>query len=248
MKLNLSPDNSVFTVINKIVDLMWLSILWSLIALPLFLAALFVIFGFEDPGLLPIVALPIGCILIGPASAALYYAVVKVIRRERGYATKCFFHSFKQNFKQGVLSSLIYGLFVGILYVDLLLAPQTMQNQTVSSIFTGVLFVNAILALFILTWLNPILSRFTVTLKELIKNSFVTAIRCFIRTFIMAAMWFGIGYVLWNYGGAYLTLLPFFLPGLSALIRSFIIEPVFKKLAGDQSEAEQNGVDAWYAE
>lgn len=248
MKLNLSPDNTVFTFINKIVDLIWLSVLWSFISLPLLLAALYIIFGFENPGMLPIIAMPIGCALIGPASAALYYAVVKVIRRERGYATRCFFHSLKENFKQGLLSSMLFGLFLGILYVDLLIAPHTMENQTMVSLLSGVLLASGIFALFILLWINPILSRFTVTLKELIKNSFFTAIRCIVRTIIMGAFWFGIGFLIWNYPGAYITLLPMFLPGLSALLRSFVIEPVFKKLVGDQSEAEANGIDAWYAE
>ncbi len=252
MKLNLSPDNTVFTFINKIVDLIWLSVLWSLIALPLFVAATFIsIFGFENPGLLPIVAMPIGCCLIGPASAALYYAVVKVIRRERGYATRCFFHSLKENFKQGLLSSMIFGLFLGIFIVDYLFAPQTMENQTMVSILLGVLLATGIFAIFILLWINPILSRFTVTLKELFKNSFYTAIRCLVRTLIMGVFWFGIGYVLWYFlwnNMGYLLLFPMFLPGLSALLRSFVIEPVFKKLVGDQSEAEANGIDAWYAE
>ncbi|MCQ2495457.1 MAG: DUF624 domain-containing protein [Lachnospiraceae bacterium] len=259
MKINLSPDNTVFTFINKIVDVMWLSILWSLISLPLMFGLVFLFLGFINPDLpymglenigilTPIVAIPIACFPVGPASAALYYAIVKVVRRERGYATRQFFHGLKENFKHGALSSLAYGLFIGVLFVDLFLAPMTMNNDTMVSILTGVLYVNAILALFMLTWINPLLSRFNVTMKELFKNSFITAVRCMPRTLIMAAFWAGIVYVLWNFSGAYVFMLPFFLPGVSALLRSFIIEPVFKKMVGDQSDAEASGVDAWYAE
>ena len=80
-----SVDNKFFTTINKIVDMMWLSILWSLCSLPL----LFLLFTFmveQQIVLLLIVLLPIAFITIGPASAALYYAIVKSVRRERSYA------------------------------------------------------------------------------------------------------------------------------------------------------------------
>ena len=100
-----SVDNKFFSTINKIVDLMWLSILWSLCSLPLlFLVFTFIIEQQIHLVLLLIVLLPIAFITIGPASAALYYAVVKSVRRERSYATKCFFHAFKVNFKIGALS------------------------------------------------------------------------------------------------------------------------------------------------
>ena len=101
-----SVDNKFFTTINKIVDMMWLSILWSVCCLPLLFLIFSIIVNYEML-LLSIVLLPIGFITVGPASAALYYAIVKSVRRERSYATKCFFHAFKVNFKVGFISSMI---------------------------------------------------------------------------------------------------------------------------------------------
>ena len=51
-------------------------------------------------------------ITIGPATAALYYTVVKVVRRNRETVIKSFFHSFKSNLKQGILFTIFY-LFYG---------------------------------------------------------------------------------------------------------------------------------------
>lgn len=67
----------------------------------------------------------------------------------------------------------------------------------------------------------------------------------------MAAFWVGLGYVFWTffeYIFQYIILIPFILPGVSALLRSFVIEPVFKRITGDPNEDSEKEVDAWYAE
>ena len=43
-------------------------------------------------------------------------------------------------------------------------------------------------------------------------------------------------------------MIPIIVPAVSALIRSFIIEPVFKRITGDPNEDSDTEVDAWYAE
>ena len=44
---------------------------------------------------------------IGPAATALYYAIVKNVRRSRSYATTEFFRAFKANFKQGFILGIL---------------------------------------------------------------------------------------------------------------------------------------------
>ena len=72
-------DNAFFSFISKVCDIMILSTVWILLCIPI--------------------------ITIGPASTALYYAVVKVVRRERGYLLREFFRSFKMNFKRGTAAN-----------------------------------------------------------------------------------------------------------------------------------------------
>ena len=252
-----SVDNKFFTTVNKIVDMMWLSFLWSVCCLPLiFLVFTFALQFFENNGmqglLILLIGLPIASVTVGPASAALYYAIVKTIRRERSYATKNFFHAFKVNFKIGALSSVIYGFATTVIIVDIILSPYFLNGgEEVTSIAKGVFLGMGIFLLFALVWVNPLLSRFELTLKELIKNSLILAVKNIFRTIVMAAFWVGLGfafYYFFEYIYYYIVLIPLILPSVSALIRSFIIEPVFKKITGDPNEDSDKEVDAWYAE
>ena len=82
-------DNPLFSILNKICDMLFVSIIYIILCLPIF--------------------------TIGPATTALYYAVVKVIRRERGYISREFFRSFKLNFKRGTIVGLVLTLLFIIL-------------------------------------------------------------------------------------------------------------------------------------
>lgn len=246
-----SADNKFFTILSKIVDMLWLSTLWSLCCLPLIFLAYSFLFD-DSTMLLLLILLPVGAVTTGPASAALYYAVVKSVRHDRSYVTKCFFHAFKVNFKYGALSSLIFGFVAAVVIFDIIWAPYTMGfSEDFAPIIRGVFMGMGVFVVLILVWVNPLLSRFEIKLKDLIKNSMALAIKNIFRTLLMAALWIGIGYVLINfqeYIWQYMALIPFVLPSVSALVRSFIIEPVFKKITGDPNEDADKEVDAWYAE
>ena len=247
-----SVDNKFFSTINKIVDLLWLSFLWSVCCLPtIFLMIVFLV-DFDKVGLLIIVFLPIAVITMGPASAALYYAVVKSVRRDRSYATKCFFHGFKTNFKYGAISSVILGFATGILIVDYFWAAYSdTVDPNIGGLMSGAFIGVGIFVLFTLIWINPLLSRFDLKLKELFKNALILSVKNFFRTIIMGAFWVGLAYLFlhfFQYIYQYIIFIPFVLPGVSALLRSFVIEPVFKRITGDPNEDSENEVDAWYAE
>ena len=246
-----SVDNKFFSTVNKIVDMIWLSFLWSFCSLPL----LFLIFTLmtEETSLWILLLIPFGAVTVGPSSAALYYAIVKSVRRDRSYATKCFFHGFKVNFKQGAITSVLYGIAATILFLDYFWSDSFLQlGEEIAPIMRGVFMGMGIFVLFSLVWLNPLLSRFELGIKELIKNSMILAIKNIFRTILMAGIWVGLGYCFINFFNVivyYLIFIPFTIPALSALIRSFLIEPVFKRITGDPNEdSDKEEVDAWYAE
>ena len=56
-------------------------------------------------------------ITIGPASAALYYTIVKVVRKKHSTVTIAFWHSFKENLKQGIGITLFYLVYAVILSI-----------------------------------------------------------------------------------------------------------------------------------
>ena len=87
----LNPDNPVMQFITKIVNAVYLNILWFFCSLPVF--------------------------TIGASTTALYYVTLKMVKNEEGNITKAFFHSFRENFKQGTVIWLIllgFGILFGI--------------------------------------------------------------------------------------------------------------------------------------
>ena len=63
-----------------------------------------------------ICSLPV--ITIGAASTALYYAVVKCVRHERGRLTGVFFSAFRREFRQSTLTWLIYIGYTAVIALD----------------------------------------------------------------------------------------------------------------------------------
>lgn len=241
------PDNGVFTFINKTIDTLWVGFLWSVISLAPFLASLFI-----QNSVVNIIGMILSCFLIGPASTAMYYATVKVTRRSRSYITKEFFRSFKMNFVLGGIASAVYSLFIYVLIVDFRYANQI--NEEGNS-FGNVLFVafvaGAVFVIVSLAWVFPILSRFTVNVWGLFRNALLISTRHIIRTVLLLLIWGVIAvacYCLQNFLLRLIILTPL-IPGIVALTRSFVIEPVLKKYAGESAgDPEETGIDEWYRE
>lgn len=76
-----NPEKGVWAWLSTMVDIVGLSILWTFLCLPVITA--------------------------GPATAALYYTVVKCVRRRDSGAFGHYLRSFRQNFKVGFLAGLI---------------------------------------------------------------------------------------------------------------------------------------------
>lgn len=241
------PDNAVFTFINKAIDTLWLGFLWSIIGLGPFLG------GFLSQNMvLLILGMIISVALLGPVSCALYYATVKVTRRSRSYATKEFFRSFKQNIKVGSITSLIFGAFAYLMYIDFQYADSLMDaGDSMGNVMFVVFLAGSFFAVLLLIWIFPILSRFTVNVGGLFKNTMLIATRHIVRSLIMLLLWAVCGvliYVFIEYI-LYVIFLAPLIPALICLVRSFVIEPVLKKYTGEsEGDPEETGVDEWYRE
>ncbi len=211
-----SYDNPIITGVNKIVDMFLLSLVYVIVCLPI--------------------------ITIGPATTALYYTVVKNVRKERSYPFREFFKSFKDNFKQGFITTLIFiGIYL-ILFVDLQFAKAL--SGTMATIFSGIFIGLFIIVIAINVHVFAYLSRFEVTIKQLFKNSFFLAIRHLPSTIFMIII-LGVGLLIsWIIPIAFVMT-----PALVALLQSFFIERIFKKYMPEKSEdPASEGVDEWYLE
>ena len=131
-----NPENAFMCFINKIIDLVVLSILWTLCSAPL--------------------------VTMGAASAALYYALTKSVRCQRGHAAKEFWRAFKSNLKRGILFELVWAALAFMMLVtDVPLVTTFLDTGKVQNVFLLILFaVKAVLLIGAACWYYPMISRF----------------------------------------------------------------------------------------
>ncbi|WP_455715107.1 YesL family protein [Anaerosporobacter sp.] len=206
-----SIDNGFFNVMGKVFDIMVVSLLWFICCLPI--------------------------VTIGPATTALYYSVVKSIRRERGYVSKEFFHSFKVNLKQGTITGLIFTFLAGVMAFNFYIVKQ--MDSKVGTILFGIYIVMSFLIYITAIYAFPNLSRFTLTIKGLFKNAIIMAISHLPSTILMAVIVGIAAFSIW-----YLVLVVIFVPGLACYLVSFIMEKILKKYTPEDA----GQADAWYME
>ncbi len=149
MKLNW--DNKFFNAVGKLVDCVWLSILWVICCIPVF--------------------------TIGASSSALYYSVHKSIRGNRGYTTSNFFSAFKNNFKQATLSGLVWLFVVLVLTGDIAITRQVLQKGSSMGMF---FYFFLVLMAMVIGWgcyLFAYIARFENNVKATLKNAVLLELR-----------------------------------------------------------------------
>lgn len=204
-------DSPVMTFFNKAGELILLDICWLI-------------------GCIPIVT-------IGTSTTALYYAVVKSVRKDTGYPVGEFLRAYKRNLKQGIAATLIIIAFTAVLYLNREIAA----NAESAAGITGVLIYDGIFAVLggIAVYLFPVLSRFSFRLRDGFKLSFVMAVRYLPATVLVAA-----GTVLLFVVWAYCLPMPLILvlPAAWYYAVSFYMERVLLKYMPKPEEGEMS----WY--
>ncbi len=217
----LNPENGFFSFMGKAFDMFVINLLWLLLCIPL--------------------------VTIVPATTALYYTVVKVIRRERSYAVKEFFRSFKRNFRQGSIFSIIGIVAALVMYIDFRYAwLLTQEQQSSGSMMIGVFLVIAFLICGIFLYLCPVLSRFDMPFGRILKSSFFMSTKHMPTTVVLLVICMAVLL------GSYIVPIGIFiLPVAGTLLASFLIERVFKKYMpakGESEGGESPEKDEWYLE
>lgn len=211
-------ENGIFSAIGKMVDILFLSIVWALLCIPI--------------------------ITIGPATTALYYVVVKVIRRERGYLFREFFKSFRSNFKRGAIIGVILTIAIVVLSFDIMYAWGMMiNNQNMGTILLGIFIAITIMMLCFTIYVFPILSRFEMTTKQIIKAASFMSVKHFPSTIAMAVI-----LIISLFAAYIMPILSFVLPAVTALLISTFMERIFKKYMPEAEASEETRKDEWYLE
>lgn len=212
-----NPENALMCFINKIIDLVVLSILWTLCSAPL--------------------------VTMGAASAALYYALTKSVRCQRGHAAKEFWRAFKSNLKRGILFELVWAALAFMMLVtDVPLVTTFLDTGKVQNVFLLILFaVKAVLLIGAACWYYPMISRFEQGVWKTAEAAGFTMLRHALRSILVILLTvFAVSLLVAE------PLLLAIVPGVSAWLLSFLQEPVFRALY-DSAEVPEDD-DPWYRE
>ncbi|MGN0304789.1 MAG: YesL family protein [Lachnospiraceae bacterium] len=162
----------------------------------------------------------------GASITALHYVTMKMARNEEGYMLRDFFKSFRQNFRQ---STIIWGIFLLItlfFYVDIRIFNTGAANfpKILKLIIYMLYFFVCLTAMYAF----PLLSRFSNTVMNTIKNGFLMSIIHVFKTLLMAAVYLLPILILPLHGtlmGVYLLI------GIAgpAYVNSFIWKGIFKR-------------------
>lgn len=208
LKKWLDVEGPVMGFLEKTGQLIELSVLWLL-------------------GCLPVVT-------IGTSTEALYYAVMKAVRRGRGKAASEFWHRCREDLGRSILVWLPL-LAVGALLGSDILILRGQQRP----LHMGAVIVLTVLLAALAVYVGPVLSRFSVKVTEVWKLAFVMAVRFWYWTAAILIL-----AVLAGMLQFYVLPVPTaaILPGAGCLAATFPIEKALRCYMPPKEE----GDDAWY--
>lgn len=203
-----NPEKGIWAWLSALVDVCGLSILWIFLCLPVVTA--------------------------GPATAALYYTVVKCVRGRESGAFGYFFRSFRDNLKTGLKADLIVLPAAALLLV---LHHIVRWYGTRAGGVLYVLYMAQYFALMVpagvLCWLFPLLGRFDYKVGGLFRTAFQLTLAHLPSTVVI---------VLLTAQAAALCLTfwwpALFVPAAAMLLVSLFTERVFQKYAPELTSEE----------
>lgn len=210
--MNSEKKNPLFSFLNLLGQLILLSILWTVCCLPI--------------------------ITVGASTVALYYTVVKVLRRNQDSLFAAFFRGFRNNFLQSLNINMVFLCYFGILAYFAI--PRLSAAQSSADIGFYALVGLAILGVLPLSFVYPTISRFYHKGGALVRFLLMVigkhphiVLGC---TLLLAA---GILLVLSNPAAL------LFVPGVVCYVQSLLLEPVFRKYSAADSDPNY---EMWYGE
>ena len=203
-----NPEKGIWAWLSTLVDVVGLSILWIALCLPV--------------------------VTIGPATAALYYTVVKCVRGRESGAFGHYLRSFRNNFKTGLKAGLIAILAALLLYGghNIVRWYGTRIGGMAYVLYVTYYFV-LILPAGVLCWLSPLLGRFDRNVKSLFLTAAQLTIAHLPSTVVV---------VLLTAQSAVFCIERWwpvvFLPSMAMLLVSLFTERIFQKYSPELAQKE----------
>lgn len=167
MRRLFNPNNIVMQILSRVFDLMLLNFLFLISSIPV--------------------------ITLGASLSALYYVCLKIVRREDPYIWKNYWKAFRQNLGQSTAILLLFlaaGCLIGI---DLRILAAS--GSSLFKIARIVLFAAALVLICMLLYVFPIISHFSCTTGQALRNSALMALAHLPCTALLLAMYVLIVYL-----------------------------------------------------
>ena len=213
MKDFLSPDSPVMSLITRIVNCVWLNILWFVFSIPV--------------------------ITIGASTTALFHVTLKMALNEEGNITSQFVTAFKENFR---FATKVWGILLAVIAVfavDGYLLWHLRFSSPFWTIITAVYIIALIALLIVLMYIFPLMAHFENTVFAMFKNSLMIGMRYLVCTAVMGAIYFAMILVVVRF----FTPAVIFGEGLCAFLCSFLLNNVLLACEGPAKEDTGGGTE-----
>ena len=204
-----NPEKGIWAWLSTMVDICGLSIVWIFLCMPV--------------------------VTIGPATAALYYTVVKRVRGREGGAFGDYFRSFRDNFKTGLWTGLIAIPAALLLFFghSVVRWYGTRVGGAAYILYVAYYFALVIPA-GVLCWLFPLLGRFDYRVKDLFRTAFQLTVAHLPSTVVVVLLtaqtavfcierWWPV----------------LFMPSVAMLLVSLFFERIFQKYSPELAPEEE---------
>jgi uncharacterized membrane protein YesL len=226
-----------------LISLLWLAFSGILVMLGILLlvSLLSVPSNWGIPIMILAVLIPV--LHIGPATTACFYVMSRRQRNVDTYLWREFWHSYQENYKQGIVLSLILNavpsLLLFLIYMEVIYAGYFGNSLPV---LLGFQLIFVAEALFTDIYVFSMLARFDMTTKDFLRYGFILANKHLPVTLLCVVLLAGFVAVTI----LLVPLLMLFLPGLYAYLSAALLERVFRNYMPDEdAELEQEEVEGF---
>ena len=204
-----NPEKGIWAWLSTMVDICGLSIVWIFLCMPV--------------------------VTIGPATAALYYTVVKRVRGREGGAFGDYFRSFRDNFKTGLWTGLIAIPAALLLFFghSVVRWYGTRVGGAAYILYVAYYFA-LVLPAGVLCWLFPLLGRFDYRVKDLFRTAFQLTVAHLPSTVVVVLLTAQTAVFCIE---RWWTVL--FMPSVAMLLVSLFFERIFQKYSPELAPEEE---------
>ena len=160
-------------------------------------------------------SLPI--ITIGASTTAMYYVTTRQLSNREGYISRDYFRSFKENFFQATGVTILFAIIFAVLFINI-------QTLPAASVLFPIQFVLLAVAVAVLSFVFPVLSRFRFKFFELLRTSFFLAIRHFLTSITCVLLLYAVYMLVILWPIAFVICAGFY-----SLLTSLMFMRIFKK-------------------